>query len=66
MRHTEEHQKSGVHCDLRVERLVRWKSFKSKSTAISCLQRKVHANFTKLLNGKMKEETVVVVAEKLC
>jgi len=35
-------------------------------TAISCLQRKIHASFPRLLNGKMKQQTVAVVADKLC
>jgi hypothetical protein len=42
------------------------KSFKNKSTAISCLQRKSRASFAKLLDGKMKQQAVAVVAENLC
>ena len=37
-RHTKEHQKQGVHCDLWVKRLASSKSFRNNSTDISHLQ----------------------------
>ena len=60
MLHTKEHQESGVHCDSWVQRWVRWKSFKDKSTAVSFLQWNKYASFAKPLNGKMKQQRVVL------
>ena len=64
MRHSKQHQESGVHCDLWVQRLACWKSFENKSTAISCPQFNKYVSFSKLLNVKTKQQIVSVVAEK--
>jgi len=64
MRHSKQHQESGVHCDLWVQRLASWKSFENKSTAISCPQFNKYVSFSKLLNVKTKQQIVSVVAEK--
>jgi hypothetical protein len=65
MQNTKGHQERGVHCDLWVQRLASSKSFKNKSAVFSYLQWK-YASFARLLNGKMKQQIVTVVAEKLC
>ena len=49
-----------------VQRLESSKSFKNRSTVISYLQWKKYVSFAKRLNGKMNQEIVTVVAEKLC
>jgi len=59
-----ENQKHGVHCDLWVQRLASSKSFKNNSTAINYLQWKKYASFSTLLDGKIKQQ-IVVVAEKI-
>jgi hypothetical protein len=38
LQHNKEHQEYGVLCDLWVQRLASWKSFKNSSTAINYLQ----------------------------
>ena len=66
MRYTIEHQERLVHFDLWAQRLASSNSFKNNSTAISYLQRKKYAPFAKLLNGKLKQQIVAVVSDKLC
>jgi len=64
MRHSKQHQESGVRCDLWVQRLASWNSFENKSTAISYPQFNKYVRFSKLLNVKTKQQIVSVVAEK--
>ena len=66
MQHSQGHQECGVHCDLWVQRLASSQSSKNKSTVIICLQWKDYVSFAMRLNGKMKQQIVVVVAEDLC
>jgi hypothetical protein len=60
------HQESGVHYDLWVQRLATSQSSKNKSTVILYLQCKKYVSFAMRLNGKVKQQTVAVVAEDLC
>ena len=66
IQHNNEHQESGVHCDFWIQLLASSKLFKNKSTLINYLQRKKYVIFAKLLNGKMKQWRVAVVAGLLC
>ena len=66
IQHTNEHQESGVHYDFWIQLLANSKSFKNKSTLINYLQRKKYVSFAKLLNGKMKQRRVALLAGKLC
>ena len=61
---TKEHKKHGVPCHLWGQLLASSQSFKNNSTAINRLQWKKYASFAKLLDGKIKQQIVVVVAEK--
>jgi len=54
-----------VHCDLCVQRLASSKPFRNNSTAINQLQWKKYAGFRKLLDEKIKQQIVAVLAEKL-
>jgi hypothetical protein len=64
-RQTKERQKHGVHCDLWVQRLASSNSFKNNFTAINHLQKKKYASFWKLLDKKIKQQTVADLPEKL-
>jgi hypothetical protein len=63
--HTKENQEHGLHCDLWVQRLAISKSFKINSTTSIHLQWKKYASFPKLLDGKVKQQIVAMLAEKL-
>jgi hypothetical protein len=63
--HTKENQEHGLHCDLWVQQLASSKSFKNNSTTSNHLQWKKYAGFSKLLDGKVKQQIVAIVAEKL-
>jgi hypothetical protein len=63
--HTKENQEHGLHCDLWVQRLASSKPFKNSSTTSIHLQWKKYASFSKLLDGKVKQQIVAIVAEKL-
>jgi hypothetical protein len=63
-RHTKEHQKHGVHCNLCVQRLASSKSLKNNFTTITHLQWRKFAGFFKLLDGKIKHQIVATLAEK--
>lgn len=66
IQHTKEHKKSGMHCDFWVQLLASSKSFKNKSILVNYLKWKKYSSFAKLLNRKMKQQTVAVLAGKLC